>query len=150
MRYGYKKEERYELRYISKKDGKEKSCYPKSKEKRDEQMAIAKEQGITVIYCKKLYPFSTNKNQHNFELVKNKCFNLMYDMTEGDTPYDEAEYDRLDALAKKAMGYSCYPLPVAWVPWEEHEEMKEISMLARNWRADTCIEHGRPDLVQYC
>lgn len=146
----FKKEERWEIRYISKNDGIEKACYPRSKEKKEEQLAIAKEQGVKIVSCKKLYPFSMERNQHNFELIKNRCRNIINDMLMGDVPYNEAEINRLSDLADKADNYWGYELPVAWVPWEELREMKELSTMAINWRMDRCIEKGRPDLIQYC
>ena len=146
----YAKEERYELRYISKKDGKEKSCYPRSTEKKDEQLQLCKERGVKVVYCKKLYPFSTEKNQHNFELVHNVCRNTMHDMDMGDIEYNEAEYDRLAELASKAEELFCLELPVAWLPYEQLKEAKEISQMAILHRQEACIANGRPDLVKYC
>lgn len=50
-------EERFQVRYISKKDGQEKVFCPRSKAKLDEQLAICEENGIRVLSCKKLYPF---------------------------------------------------------------------------------------------
>ena len=37
-----KREQRWELRYVSIKDGKEKNCYPRSEEKKNEQLAICR------------------------------------------------------------------------------------------------------------
>lgn len=146
----FAKEERYELRYVSRKDGEVKNCYPRSKEGKEEQLRLCKEHGIKVIHCKKLYPFSTEKNQHNFMLIANICANTMRDMDNGDIEYNEAEYDRLYDLKDKADKYFGYPLPVAWVTWEEHQEMKQLSFLASEHRANVCIEHGRLDLIKYC
>lgn len=146
----YRREERFELRYVSLKDGTEKVCYPKSKAGKDEQLRIARERGIKVISCKKLYPFNTEKNQHNFMLVANICANRMHDMFMGDAKYDGAEVDRLEALKEKADKYFGYPLPVAWVTWEDHQEMQELAMMAVMRREQTCIESGRTDLLKYC
>lgn len=144
------KEDRFEIRYVSKKDGKIKNCYPKSKAGKDEQLRIAKERGIKIIHCKKLYPFNTYKNQHNFELIRNICFNTRYDMDSGEIPMDKAEYDRLGGLEEKADRFFLLPLPVAWLPWEDWKDAKELSEMAVMHRQDACIANGRPDLVTYC
>lgn len=133
-----KREERYALTYISAKTGTEKVCYPRSKAKRDEQLAICKANGIKVVSCKKLYPFSTNRNQHNFALIANICFNTMYDMQHGEIKWDDAEYDRLAKTREKAEEYFCYELPVAWVPWETYCDMKEIAAAAICHRDAAC------------
>ena len=124
------REARYELRYISKKTGEEKCCYPRSKAKRDEQLALCRENGVTVVSCKKLYPFSTMRNQHNFELIYNICYNTMADMDMGDIPYDAEEYERLQKTREKAGQFEVMDLPVAWVPWETYCEMKEMAAAA--------------------
>ena len=146
----YKREQRWELKYVSLKDGSVKHCYPRSEERKNEQLAVCKKKGIKVISCKKLYPFSTEKNQHNFMLISNICSNRIHDMHMGDIEYDDAEIERLEGLKDKADKYFTYELPVAWVTWEEHQEMKELSMMAVNHRIDCCIESGHPELVQYC
>lgn len=146
----YTKEQRWALRYISLKDGTEKVCYPRSEEKKNEQLDLCKQKGITVLSCKKLYPFSTEKNQHNFELISNVCFNAMHDMMAGETEWDEAEYDRLAVMKEKAEEFFCLPLPLAWLPWEDLREAKELANLAILHRQAACIRNGRPDLVTYC
>lgn len=145
-----KKEQKWELRYISKKDGKEYNCYSNSEEKKNEQLRICKERGIKVIHCKKLYPFSTMKNQHNFELINNICHNTMYDMEAGEIEWNKAEYDRLADLQEKAERFFLLPLPVAWLPWEDWKDAKELASMAVIHRQNACIEAGRPDLVTYC
>ena len=146
----FKREERYALTYVSKKDGSTKVCYPRSAEKKDEQLAICKANGIKVVSCKKLYPFSTEKNQHNFMLIANICFNRIHDMENGDIPYDEAEIERLEAQKEKADRFFCLDLPVAWLPYEEWKEAKEMATMAVIHRQEACVVNGRYDLIQYC
>lgn len=148
-RCNYKKEQRWEMRYRLS-DGTEKVCFPRSEEQKLKNYDYCKEHGLKVISCRKLYPFSTERNQHNFELIKNKCYNLMHDMRMGDAEYDEAEYERLMNLAEKASEYFGLELPVAWLPWEQLKEVKEISAMAVEFRVARCIEKGRYDLIQYC
>ena len=144
------REEKWELRYISKKDGKEKNCYPRSKANKDEQLRICKEHGSRVIHCKKLYLFSTIKNQHNFELINNICYNTMWDMDHNEIEYNEAEYDRLEAMKEKAERFFCLPLPVAWLPYEDWKDANELANMAIMHRQDACIAAGRPELVALC
>lgn len=132
-----KREERFELVYINAK-GEKKTCYPRSKEKRDENLRICKENNIEVVSCKKLYPFNTNRNQHNFMLIYNICRNTMSDMQLGDIPWDDDEYERLYARSEKAGEFFCKELPIAWVPWEEYCEMREMAAAAECHRDAAC------------
>lgn len=127
-----------------------KRCYPNSEEKRTRNIGICKDRGYRVISCKKLYPFSTEKNQHNFMLISNICSNRINDMWLGELPYDEAEIERLEALKEKADEFWELPLPVAWITWDKWEEAKQLATMAIEHRANACIESGRADLVQYC
>ena len=139
-----KREERYALTYINGK-GETKVCYPRSTETKDVNLRICKEHGYKVVSCKKLYPFNTYRNQHNFELIANICYNTMWDMNNGEIPYNEAEYDRLYETRTKAEKYFCYDLPVAWVPWEEYKEMKELAAAAVCHRDAACARAREHD-----
>lgn len=141
-------EQRFRIDYEV--NGKIKSVYPQSIESKEKNLAICKERGYKVVKTTKLYPFSTNKNQHNFMLVINKCHNKMYDMDLGHIPYNKKEYDRLYELAQKAEELYCLALPVAWVDGKTYREAKRISEMAINFRMDTCIRNNRYDLIQYC
>lgn len=143
-----KREERFELRYIM--NGTERVCYPRSIEKKDSNLRKCKERGIKVVSCKKLYPFNTEKNQHNFMLIENVCRNRMDDMNMGEIPYNEAEYNELEKTAEKAGELFCLELPIAWLPWEQWKDAKEIAERGILHRQNACIEAGRLDLVQYC
>ena len=144
-----KREERFELKWVSSEDGKIHSCVCLGKEQRDNRVANVKAAG-KYVSCKKLYPFSTNKNQHNFMLISNICSNRMYDMAIGDVEMDAAEYDRLDDLKDKADKYFCLPLPVAWLPYEEWAEAKELATMAISHRQEVCVQSGHPEWVSYC
>ena len=109
MKYTYAKEQRWALRYISKIDGTERVCYPQSEQKKNEQLDLCKQKGITVLSCKKLYPFSTEKNQHNFDLIHSICMNAMHDMETGEAEWNSTEYDRLEAMKEKAEKF------IAWI-----------------------------------
>lgn len=119
-------------------------------EQRERSLARLERNGYKKLKMVKLYPFSTEKNQHNFELIHNICFNALYDMEMGDKPYDSAEYDRLEDLKDRSERYFLEALPIAWVPWEQWKDMKELANMAIMHRQDACIANGRPDLVAYC
>lgn len=149
----YKKEQRFEIRYevpTAEGNWSERVIRPRSEEAKDRDLQQIKQYGYRLVSCKKLYPFSMEKNQHNFMLVANICRNTMSDMQTGEIQFDKAEYIRLDDLKDKADKYFCYPLPVAWVPWEDLKEMKELSAMAVSHRMNACERAGRYDLLKYC
>lgn len=132
------------------KNGERKVCYPQSKEQIEKNKETCRKNGYKVLSVKKLYVFNTYKNQHNFELIHNICFNAMHDMEMGDVEWNEQEYERLESLKDRAEKYFCAGLPVAWVTWETWQDMKELSEMAIIHRQNACIANGRPDLVTYC
>ena len=80
-----------------------------------------------------------------------RCFSRnRHDMDLGEVEYDSAEYEQLEDLKEKANKYFCLPFPVAWIPYEEWKEAKELSEMAIIHRQNACIENGRYDLVTYC
>ena len=127
-------------------------CYPRTEEKLDESMEILKtNENYRLISCKKMYPFDMWNNQHNFELIRNICYNRMRDMEDTETPFDKAEYERLEELKEKADRlFGMMTGPITWMVWEDLKDAQELSMMAVNHRMNACIENGRPDLVQYC
>lgn len=137
----------YELRYDRK--GEERVVRFRENHKAGNLQAC-KERGFKVISCRKLYPFNTMKNQHNFELIYNICWNRIYDMEAGDEPWDDAVYDELEARKERASYFFRLPLPVAWLPYEEWQEATEMATAAVLHRQDACIKAGRPDLVSLC
>jgi hypothetical protein len=148
-----KKENHWEFRYrLTTANGHEieKVCYPCSKEQIEKNKDACRRAGYTFVSCKKLYPFNTWKNQHNFELINNICHIRMGDMESGEIPYDNDEYIRLEELQKKAERLFCAPLPTAWLTWEDWKDAKELSEMAILHRQNACIEAGRYDLVAYC
>ena len=142
------KEQKWEFTY--KVMGVTKKCYPKTKEQIDKNKATCQKEGFEIVSIKKLYPFNTYRNQHNFELINNLCYNEMHDMDHGERPFDKYRYEYLWETREKAERFFCLPLPVAWIPWEDWKDAKELSEMAIMHRQDACIENGRPDLVTYC
>lgn len=147
------KEQRWEQRYAvptAEGNWREKVVYPRSEAQRDANKQKIKEYGYKYISCKKLYPFSTMKNQHNFELIHNIVMNDLYDIWHGDKSVSDEEYTRLEELREKSERFFCLPLPIAWIPYEDWKDAKELSEMAIIHRQNACIENGRPDLVTYC
>lgn len=145
----YKKENRYRMS-VEFPDGTVKKYYPKSVEQKDKNLRTCKEKGYKILECVKLYPFNTYANQHNFELIYNICFNTIADMEDGEMPWDDELLDVLEKRRERAGEFRSLPLPVAWLPYSEWAEAKEMATAAILHRQDTCIANGRPDLVTYC
>lgn len=140
-------EQRYKIEYEVNGAKKTRTVY--TEEDKKEFLNKCKAMGYKAT-ATKLYPFSTNKNQHNFMLVINRCNNIMYDMDMGYIPYNKREYDRLYELVEKAEKLFCLELPVAWVDGKTYREAKTISQTAIEYRVNTCIERNRYDLIKYC
>ena len=121
----------------------EKTIYCKSKEKVKENKATGERRGWTLKSCDKLYPFSTEKNQHNFDLIHNVCYNAMHDMEMGDADWNDTEYDRLQHAKERAEYYFSLPLPLAWLTWAELSEARELVAWAVNHRMDANEKAGK-------
>jgi hypothetical protein len=139
---------KYELRYVV--NGQEKVIRFDGDDKKQKNLDACKRNGYRVVSCKKLYPFSTMKNQHNFDLIHSICFNTMHDMESGEIEWNDAEYEKLMDMRQKAEEFFTLPLPVAWLTWEDYKDAKELAETAIMHRQDACIRNGRPDLVTYC
>ena len=148
-----KKEQKWEFVYaVLGADGEEKIkvCYPRSEEQKKENALKCEKLGYRVVSVKKLYPFNTEKNQHNFFLISNICKNSIWDMECGCKEYDAAEIERLEKLQEKADRLMELDLPVAWIPWEEWQDAKQLSDMAVLHRQECCVANGRYDLISYC
>lgn len=143
------REERYEFTYINR-EGKEKTEQVRGKIRLNKCYDICRDLGYKVIGHRKLYPFSMERHQHDFDHIHNICRNRMSDMENEEIPWNLDEYNRLYETAKKAEEFFCLPLPVAWVPWEQYKEMKELVAASEvhrdiaNARARARREEWRP------
>lgn len=144
----YPKEDKWEFKYEV--GGQTKFCYPRDKEQIEYCRRKCAELGGEVLSVKKVYPFSTEKNQHNFELIRNVCSNRMHDMDMGDIPYDEEAYDKMDDLKERAEQYMGLPLPVAWLPYEQLKEAKEIVAMAHEHRYSANLAAGNYRWLHLC
>ena len=104
----------------------------------------------------KLYYFSVAKHAHDIEFYRNRLFNTMRDMENGDIEWDETKYDEmsnlyygdLDELYK--MMFTSRDGVTVKLTGKQIGLAKEIVAWASNTRAQTCIDAGRYDLLQYC
>lgn len=149
----YSKEERYEIRYevpTAGGDWKQHVARGTSKDWLSRNKAKCKELGYRVISAGKLYPFSTMKNQHNFDLIHNIVMNELYEIWYDGKKVSDEEYEKLESLKERSEKYFSLELPVAWLPYEDWKDAKELSEMAIIHRQNACIANGRPDLVTYC
>ena len=142
------KAEKWQFKY--EKNGEVKICYPQSKEQIEKNRAVCKKNGYKVLSIKKLYPFSTMKNQHNFDLIHNIVMNELYDIWHGNKSVSDEEYNQLEKARDRSEYFFCLPLPLAWLTWDEWKEANEMAQAAIFHRQEACIANGRPDLVTYC
>ena len=101
----------------------------------------------------KLYPFSIEKNAHNWELVKNYSRNKICDMESGEIPMDEkqyAKYESWDEQATSLLANWSFFGPIAWMPGKEYGKARDISNIGVEIRMGCLIKAGREDLLQYC
>lgn len=143
-----KKEQRWKQQFEIK--GQVKTYYPRSEEQRKHNIEVAKKNGYKVVTNVKLYPFSTMKNQHNFDLIHNIVMCELYDIWNGEKKVSDEEYEKLEHLRDRSEYFFVQDLPIAWLPWKEWEEANELANMAIIHRQNACIENGRPDLVAYC
>ena len=151
--YSMKKENLWEFKYgVPTAGGYEsiKTLIVRSKEKIADLKQQCQELGYRIVSCKKLYPFSTNKNQHNFDLIQSICYCRMHELMNGEPEAYKGEFEKLEWAYRKAQEFFCLPLPVAWITWEDYKDAKELANMAILHRQDACIKNGRPDLVAHC
>lgn len=96
----------------------------------------------------KKYPFSAEKHGHDIEFVYNRLWLRREDAAmEGDWE----TYEKLGPQVEKLEALTCQMFGgVVWLTGPEIGLAKECVMLASNWRAESCIERGRYDLLKYC
>lgn len=150
------KEERFRQIFVI--GGEKMTYYPKDTATKDRNLEIAKKKGYEIVEkATKLYPFNIEKNQHNFELIRNICFNRMTDMEDGEIEWDGEAYQKLADLKDEAN--ECWDIAfmrsrenpnIAWIDGQLYHKAKKLVELAVNHREAKCIEAGRIDLLQYC
>lgn len=103
----------------------------------------------------KLYPFSVQKHAHDIEFRKNRVWNTLRDMESGEVPWDDKKYDVLTAHLEEVQDLldvilSCRNGRVVYLTGEQIGLAKEIVSWASNTRANTLIENGKHEWLQYC
>lgn len=105
----------------------------------------------------KLYPFSTRKHAHDIEFYRNRLYNTMCAMERGDMPMDGERYDRIydfyNGELEELYDAVCFNTRdgiVSYLTGKQIALAKQIVLWASETRAQSCIESGRLDLLQYC
>ena len=104
----------------------------------------------------KLYYFSKTKHAHDIEFYHNRLWLTARAMEDGEIPMDKDRYNRINDMLygelnelRQAVSYTGDAY-VALLTGKQIALAKKLVVWASETRANTCIEHGRPDLVQYC
>lgn len=139
----YAREEHYKIVY-RRTDGTYKTIYPNSQAKREECIAKIHGLGYRVTKNVKLYPFNTEKHQHDFQHVADMCFNKMYEMERGEIEWDRKVYDELSDTFEKANYCFGLELPIAWVEYDVYKDCKELATASIMHRDHACAMHGIP------
>lgn len=126
-------------------DGEWKEKYARctSKDSLHKNLEAIKQRGFKLDKYRKLYPFNMEKNQHNFDLIHTMCMNELYDIWNGDKTVSDEEYNRLEEAKEKSEKFFCAELPIAWVPWDEYEQMREMATAAEIHRDAANARAGR-------
>ena len=102
----------------------------------------------------KTYYFSNTKHAHDIEFYANRLKNTMYSMESGEIPMDEKRYDRIHDMYYGPLMELRDILfgsgPIAQLTGPQIGLAREIVDWARETRAQSCIDAGRLDLLQYC
>ena len=107
--------------------------------------------------AEKKYPFSTRKHAHDIEFYRNRLYNIMADMESGEIPMDANRYDKIydfyHGELEELYDAVCYNTRdgiVSYLTGKQIALAKKIVLWASETRANSCIEAGRLDLLQYC
>ncbi len=104
----------------------------------------------------KTYPFSVRKHAHDIEFYRNRLFITMHDMESGEIPWDDDRYDRIHDMYYgpledlSNMMFSSRDGITVQLTGSQIALAKRIVIWASETRANSCIERGRLDLLQYC
>lgn len=105
----------------------------------------------------KTYYFSVRKHAHDIELYRNRLFNTMKGMESGEIPMDAKRYDRIYEMyygpledLSNAVFFNTRDGITAQLTGPQIALAKKIVIWASETRAQSCIEAGRLDLLQYC
>ena len=104
----------------------------------------------------KTYPFSVAKHAHDIEYYHNYLYNRMHEMLDGEIPWDEKRFDRMEAMYEGPLA-ELYDMMfmsrdgrTVQLTGEQIGLAKKIVIWASESRAQHCIEAGKYHLLQYC
>lgn len=107
--------------------------------------------------AQKMYPFSTRKHAHDIEFYKNRLYNTMCDMENGEIPWDGERYEKMYEFyfgelmeLYDAVCFNTRDGVVSYLTGKQIALAKQIVVWASETRASSCIKRGRLDLLQYC
>ena len=102
----------------------------------------------------KTYYFSVAKHAHDIEFYHNRLANIMYAMESGEIPMDKERYDKIYDMRygplEELMDVIYGSGPIALLTGPQIGLARKIVDWARETRAQSCIDAGRHDLLQYC
>ena len=103
----------------------------------------------------KLYPFSM-KHAHDIEFYRNRLFNTMRDMENGEIEFDKARYDRICDLYEGDLTELYEAVlnsrdgRVAYLTGSQIGLAKRIVAWASEQRSESLIKSGKTEYLQYC
>ena len=100
----------------------------------------------------KMYYFSFSKHAHDLEFRRNRLKNTIDDILMGGGKVDWSAIEKMEKEIDDINEIFTYwdGRPASKIPARLYGVAKNATLWASNTRAETCIENGRPDLVQYC
>ena len=129
-------ESRYELRYISNKDGREKRFVCLGEQHRDTNVAKCKRNGIKVVAVNKLYPVSERTEFGLESMYEHAWYMVECEWTDGNITDEEC--DKWEAIADECEGM----MHRGWLPGKEYKRAKELT-IEREWiRYNRCRAAG--------
>ena len=129
-------ENRYELRYISNKDGKEKRFVCLGDKKKDESVKKCKDNGVKVVSVKKLYPVSERIEFGLESMYEHARYMMECEYADGNIT--DEEYDFWESIAEECGNL----MHSGWLPGKEYGRAKELT-IEREWiRYNRCLAAG--------
>lgn len=104
----------------------------------------------------KTYPFSVAKHAHDIEFYRNKLYNTMCDMENGEIPMNRKQYKLISDLyygelqELYEMMFNSRDGRIVYLSGKQIGLAKKIVAWASNTRYNTQIEYGNYRNLQYC
>lgn len=140
-----RKESRWEIRFISSRNGWKTTEIAYSDQEKDRMLRKLSESGEQVLRCRKLYPFSTMHYGHHFGMQYFRCSLRIDEIESGQPEKYSGEKEYLMGIAKRAQEFERLPFPVAWLPFDELRDAKQIVEMSIKCSKQACIDNGFPE-----